>query len=122
MVCEWGMSDKLGPISYTDTEEHLFLGREISRTKPHSESTALAIDQEIRNILINSYEEAKKIITDNKETCDRLAQALLKYELLNAADVEKIVKGLEINHKNGNLNSTTPGNKPENSISGQQNS
>ena len=96
MVCEWGMSEKLGPISYTDSEEHLFLGREISRTKPHSEATALAIDQEIKDILMKCYERAKKLIADNKDACQRMAQALMKHETLNTSDVTNIVKGIDI--------------------------
>ena len=96
MVCEWGMSEKLGPISYTDSEEHLFLGREISRTKPHSEATALAIDQEIKDILMKCYERAKKLIADNKDACQRMAQSLMKHETLNTSDVTNIVKGIDI--------------------------
>jgi cell division protease FtsH len=96
MVCEWGMSEKLGPISYTDSEEHLFLGREISRTKPHSEATSLAIDQEIKDILMKCYERAKKIINDHKDTCQRMARALMKHEILNTSDVANIIKGVDI--------------------------
>ncbi|MFH0888003.1 MAG: ATP-dependent zinc metalloprotease FtsH [Planctomycetota bacterium] len=96
MVCEWGMSEKLGPISYSDGEEHLFLGREITKTKTHSDVTSNGIDQEIKSILLSCYERAKELITQNQNVCERLAQALLKYEILNAQDIENIVKGIDI--------------------------
>jgi cell division protease FtsH len=96
MVCEWGMSEKLGPISYTEGEEHLFLGREITKTKPHSDTTVNVIDQEIQNILLSCYERAKNLVSQNKESCDRLAKALLKYEVLNSEDVDNIIKGNNI--------------------------
>ncbi|MEK7309794.1 MAG: ATP-dependent zinc metalloprotease FtsH [Planctomycetota bacterium] len=96
MVCEWGMSEKLGPISYSEGEEHLFLGREITKTKTHSDVTSNDIDIEIRDILISGYNRAKELITQNKESCDRLAKALLKYEVLNGQDVEDVIKGIDI--------------------------
>ncbi|MBI4835471.1 MAG: ATP-dependent metallopeptidase FtsH/Yme1/Tma family protein [Planctomycetes bacterium] len=103
MVTEWGMSEKLGPISYTDSEEHLFLGREITRSKPHSEMTAQTIDDEVKSIITSCYNRAREIINANKEVCAKMAQALLKYEVLNTEDVEKIFKGADINtlHDNG---------------------
>jgi len=96
MVCEWGMSEKLGPISYSEGEEHLFLGREITKTKTHSDVTSNGIDQEIKSILLSCYERAKELITQNQDACERLAKALLKYEILNARDVENLVKGVDI--------------------------
>ncbi|MBI4712586.1 MAG: ATP-dependent zinc metalloprotease FtsH [Planctomycetes bacterium] len=108
MVCEWGMSEKLGPISYTESEEHLFLGREITRTKPHSETTAIEIDNEIKLILTNCYEQAKELIAANKDSCDRLGKALLKYEILSAQDVDNIVKGIDINNLKNTVTQDTP--------------
>lgn len=96
MVCEWGMSEKLGPISYTEGEEHLFLGREITRAKPHSEATAQEIDREIKNIVTTCYQRATKIIRQDKDICDRIAKALLKHEVLSASDVDNIAKGIDI--------------------------
>ena len=96
MVCEWGMSEKLGPISYSEGEEHLFLGREITKTKTHSDVTSNEIDMEIKDILISGYNRAKELITQNKDACERLAKALLKHEVLNGQDVENVIKGVDI--------------------------
>jgi cell division protease FtsH len=96
MVAEWGMSEKMGPISYTDSEEHLFLGREITRTKPHSETTSQEIDQEIKSIIMTCYNRSKEVITGHKDICNRIAEALVKYEVLDKDDVEKIVNGVDI--------------------------
>jgi len=107
MVTQWGMSEKLGPISYTESEEHLFLGREITRTHPHSEATSLEIDQEIKSILISCYNRAKDLIGQHKDASNRLGQALLKYEVLTLADVDKIVKGVDINQLRPEVNESS---------------
>jgi cell division protease FtsH len=113
MATEWGMSEKLGPISYTDSEEHLFLGREITRTRPHSEATSLEIDQEIKQILLSCYERAKELVSANKDLCGRIAQALLVYEILTTQDIENIAKGADIDtlkpNNNGANGSLTTG-------------
>jgi cell division protease FtsH len=96
MVCEWGMSEKLGPICYTEAEEHLFLGREITRTARHSDDIALEIDKEIHKIIDSCYKRAKKIVTENKDKLERLAQTLLKHETLSAEEVKKVLQGIEI--------------------------
>ncbi len=110
MVTEWGMSEKLGPISYTDSEEHLFLGREITRSKPQSEMTAQLIDEEIKAIVSSCYNRAKEIVNANKDACAKMALALLKYEVLNTEDVDKIFKGADINtlHDNGTVPAPVP--------------
>ncbi len=96
MVCEWGMSESLGPVSYMDTEEHLFLGREITRYKTHSEATALEIDREVRRIADASLQLARKIVQENRDVCDRVAKALLKYEVLSGQELERIVRGADL--------------------------
>ncbi|MBI3270788.1 MAG: ATP-dependent metallopeptidase FtsH/Yme1/Tma family protein [Planctomycetes bacterium] len=96
MVCEWGMSEAVGPINYMESEEHIFLGREITRTRNHSEVTANEIDREVRRILEECYQHAKTLVEKNHQTCDRMARALLKYEVLSATDVELIMKGGEL--------------------------
>ncbi len=96
MVCEWGMSDRLGPVSYMDAEEHLFLGREVTRYKSHSEATALEIDREVRRIADECYNRARKIVEERRDVCERIAQALLKYESLNGSEVERIGQGADI--------------------------
>jgi cell division protease FtsH len=95
MVCEWGMSDELGPINYSQAEETLFLGREITRSRPHSEATALVIDREVKAIIDESLKRCQKLLSKNKEKLEAVAQALLKYETLSRADVEQIMRGEE---------------------------
>ena len=96
MVCEWGMSDALGPLAYGEREEHIFLGREIDRHKDYSEETARAIDKEIRKVIDEAEATAKKLLTKNRKKLDAIAQALLKYEVIDGAEVKKIVEGGEL--------------------------
>jgi len=112
MVCEWGMSEKLGPISYSEGEEHLFLGREITKTKTHSDVTSNDIDMEIKGILISCYNRAKELVTQNKEAGERLAKALLKYEVLNGHDVENVIKGIDIERRSDRDSEPMKNNKP----------
>ncbi|MGE5172926.1 MAG: ATP-dependent zinc metalloprotease FtsH [Betaproteobacteria bacterium] len=93
MVTEWGMSDKLGPLTYGKKEEQIFLGREIAQHRDYSEHTAVEIDEEVKRIVTANYERAKKLISDRRETLDRLANALLEKETLDGPDIEAIVNG-----------------------------
>ena len=82
MVCEWGMSDELGPLSFGRKEEQIFLGREISQHRDYSEQTALTIDREIRNIVDQNHKRAKQIVSDNIEALKRIAEALIEFDQL----------------------------------------
>lgn len=93
MVCEWGMSDRIGPIYYTGKEEHPFLGRDLGRPKEHSEQTQIEIDSEVRRILDEQYHTARKILSENLDTLHRLAKAVLEKETLDAEDIERIIRG-----------------------------
>lgn len=93
MVCEWGMSDKLGPIHYAGKEEQLFLGREMSKPREHSESTQVLIDQEVRLILDNAYHQARKILSDNIEALRRVALAVLERETLDGEEIDLLIAG-----------------------------
>jgi cell division protease FtsH len=93
MVTEWGMSDKMGPLAYGKKEEQIFLGREIAQHRDYSEHTAIEIDQEVKRIVSDNYERAKKLIGDRKETLDRLTKALLEKETLDGPEIEAIVNG-----------------------------
>ena len=93
MVCEWGMSDTIGPMAWGKKEEAIFLGREIAQHQDYSEKTAVEIDTEVRSIIMKSYESAKKIILDNREPLVRLADALLEYEVLDAAEIDMVIEG-----------------------------
>ncbi len=93
MVCEWGMSDKLGPVHYNTKEEHVFLGRELGKPREHSEAIQEEIDQEVKNILDSRYEVAKKIVSEHLDTLHALAKAVLEKETLDADDIERIIRG-----------------------------
>lgn len=93
MVCEWGMSDNLGPLAYGKKEEQIFLGREFAQHRDYSEDTARLIDNEIRAIVTQSHEKAKEIIQGNMDTLHRLASALLEKEVLDGNQIERIIKG-----------------------------
>lgn len=95
MVCDWGMSP-LGPIAFGDNEEHLFLGREISKTHNLSEDTAKRIDEEIANIISGQFDRAKKLVEDNREALKKIADALLEYETIEGKHVQEIVEFGEI--------------------------
>jgi cell division protease FtsH len=96
MVCEWGMSEKLGPVNYTEEEEHFFLGREIARTNNLSEETQKAIDAEIRALIEAALADARQIVAQNRDGLDKIGQALLRYETLTGAEVMKLLAGEDI--------------------------
>jgi len=96
MVCEWGMSDKLGPLAYGAKEEELFLGREITRTRNFSEHTAISIDQEVRKIVTNAMKRSEQILRDNLDTLHSLSNALLEREILDSEEIDKIMRGEEL--------------------------
>ena len=93
MVCEWGMSKKLGPLSFGQKEEQIFLGREFAQHRDYSEETARLIDDEIRAIVSESYEKAKDIIQKNMATLHQLANTLLEKEVLDGNQIDQIIKG-----------------------------
>ena len=93
MVCEWGMSEKLGPLTYGEREEQIFLGRELTRHSDYSEATAIEIDQEVKRIIDQCYEKARCIAEGNKDALERIAEALLEQEVLDGDTVKKIIAG-----------------------------
>ena len=92
MVTEWGMSEKIGMVNVSDHEEHMFLGRDLFKGREVSEQTSRDIDSEIRSIIDSAYARAKEILVTNKDKLVALAQALLEYETLDAAELEEIVE------------------------------
>jgi cell division protease FtsH len=92
MVCEYGMSDKLGMVQYGDHDEYVFLGREMGRSKVYSEDTAREIDAEIKRIIDEQYKIAKDLITTNIDKLELIAKSLLEFETLEGAQVEEIVR------------------------------
>ncbi len=96
MVCEWGMSEKLGPLAYGKNEEEIFLGREITKQSDYSEMTAQEIDREVKAIVMKAMERAEKILKDNMELLHNLSMELLEREILDADEIEKIMQGEEL--------------------------
>src|SRR6185503_9496100 len=80
MVCEWGMSESLGPLTFGKKEEQIFLGREIAQHQDYSEASAVLIDQEVKRICLEAYERADKVIESHRDALVRVAEALLEYE------------------------------------------
>jgi cell division protease FtsH len=94
MVCELGMSDKLGPLAYGEQEENVFLGREITqRREDYSEDTAREIDQEVRAVVDRQYELARKILADHRDKLDRVAHHLLERETLDSEEIDAAMEG-----------------------------
>src|SRR3954464_6726730 len=87
MVCEWGMSEKLGMLEYGSHEEHVFLGRDINRSRDYSEETAQEIDKEVRKIVDEQYERAKEIILANRDKIKLIVDALMEFETLEGSQV-----------------------------------
>ena len=110
MVCEWGMSERMGPLAYGTKEEEIFLGREITRSKNYSETTAVLIDEEVKKIVTDGMDRAEKILTNNTDILHRLAGALLDREILDGDEIDKLIRGEElptINKKDNELNQST---------------
>ena len=124
MVTKWGMSDKLGMLQYGDNQEEVFLGHSVARSHDISDETAKLIDEEVRRLVDESYDRAKKICTDHRDILDKLGNALLEYETLTGEDIDNIVAGKDIHRdlSDNNNSSDTPhtgsvpsaGSKPDN--------
>ena len=98
MVCEWGMSEKLGPLAFGEEQGEVFLGREFNqRQRNFSEATAIDIDSEVRLIVTTQYARAKELLIGHKDALDRIAAALLEWETLDGADVEVLIRGEKLN-------------------------
>ncbi len=92
MVCEWGMSERLGPMTFGKKEEQIFLGRDFTQLQDYSEGTAEEIDKEVRGLIQDAYERAKALLTTNLRVLHRVAEVLLEKESLDGADIDNIVK------------------------------
>ncbi|HVS89706.1 MAG TPA: ATP-dependent zinc metalloprotease FtsH [Candidatus Acidoferrum sp.] len=98
MVCEWGMSE-LGPLAYGKKDEAIFLGREIAQHRDYSEDTAIQIDKEVKRIVNEGYESAKKLLLNNRDTLERIALALLEREVIDANEVKLLMEGKPLPEK-----------------------
>jgi cell division protease FtsH len=93
MVCEWGMSESMGPLTYGKREEQIFLGREIARHNDYSEDTANNIDQEVKKLVLENYDRARTVLTENRVILLRIADELLSREVLDADQVTRLAAG-----------------------------
>lgn len=91
MVCNWGMSEKLGPVTFGRTEEHIFIGRDLAQSKDYSEDTAMAIDREMRVFIETAEKKAKEILTGHRAQLDTLASALLDKEIVDGPEMDRII-------------------------------
>jgi cell division protease FtsH len=96
MVCEWGMSEAMGPLTFGKKEEQIFLGREIAKSQDYSEDTAIRIDQEVRKFVMDQYERAHGILTAQKAVLMKIADELLAREVLDADQVRRLAQGLPL--------------------------
>jgi cell division protease FtsH len=93
MVTKWGLSDKLGPLSYSEDEGEVFLGRSVTQHKNVSGATAKTIDEEIRRIIDESYARAEKILKDNEDKLHAMSDALMEYETIDVDQIDDVMKG-----------------------------
>lgn len=103
MVTEWGMSEKLGPLTFGKKDEQIFLGREIARHKDYSEKIAEEIDDEVRNIVTDAYEESKRLLSDNYYLLEAFSKSLLEKETMNSLEIDELIKeakGAESDNEN----------------------
>ena len=91
MVCNWGMSDELGPVTFGKREEHIFLGREFAQSKDFSEETARLIDNAIKNLILSAYGRGKDLLTSHRAQLQALAQALLEKETLDGREIDNLL-------------------------------
>jgi cell division protease FtsH len=96
MVCEWGMSDAMGPLTFGKKEEQIFLGREIAQHQDYSEDTALKIDHEVKHFVTTNYQRAHELLVEKKAVLTTIADALLAREVLDAEQVGRLVAGLPL--------------------------
>ncbi len=92
MVCEWGMSEKLGPMTFGKKEEQIFLGRDFTQLQDYSEHTAVEIDAEVRRIIQESYQQAKDLLAANIDVLHKIAEALLDKEVLDGAEIDEVIR------------------------------
>ena len=105
MVCMWGMSDKLGPMSFGDNQEQVFLGRELIHNKNYGEETAKLIDSEVRRFVEEAHEKATSLVKENRELLDAIAMALLERETITGHDIDLLMEGKELPPVEPNNNS-----------------
>ena len=104
MICEWGMSDTMGPLTFGKKEEQIFLGREIAQHQDYSEETAIRIDQEVKRVVMENYKRSRSLLEENRAVLVKMAEELLVHEVLDGAQVRRLVAGMSLDDPEG-----TPG-------------
>ena len=108
MVCEWGMSDRLGPMTFGKKEEQIFLGRDFTQTKDYSEQTAIEIDAEVRRIIADAYDRAKRLLQENRDVLDKMTEVLLEKEVLDATEIDAILESFGRGNRSVNEQAGAP--------------
>ncbi|WP_027179270.1 ATP-dependent zinc metalloprotease FtsH [Maridesulfovibrio bastinii] len=108
MVCQWGMSDKLGPMSFGESNDQVFLGKELVQHRDFSEDTSRLIDSEVRRIIDTAHDTARKLLGENKDILHKIAEALLERETISGNDIDVIMKGGELPPLVNGVNAKNP--------------
>ncbi len=95
MVTKWGLSDKLGPLTYSEDQGEVFLGRSVTQHKQVSDVTAHVIDEEVRKLIDSNYQRAKSVLESNLDKLHKMAEALIKYETIDESQLKDIMEGRE---------------------------
>ena len=106
MVCEWGMSEAIGPLTFGKKEEQIFLGRDIAQHQDYSEQTAICIDEEIKRVVMDNYKRSRSILEENRAILMKMAEELLIREVLDGEQVKRIVSGLPLDENRSSTNPT----------------
>ncbi len=101
MVAQWGMSDKMGSMTYGEPHEHVFMGRDFGQTKDYSEQVAYELDQEVKKIIDEKYQLAKQILTENRDILNELAMSLLEHETINAEEFDELIEKVKARRNQG---------------------
>ncbi|MEE2960050.1 MAG: ATP-dependent zinc metalloprotease FtsH [Myxococcota bacterium] len=107
MICNWGMSESLGPVTFSQNQGNIFLGRDFNRPKEYSEQTAITIDQEVKKILTEQYARATAVILEHRACLERIAEALIVYETIDADELQCLIRGEELTREPPKVKMTT---------------
>ena len=93
MICEWGMNEEMGPVTFGKKDQEIFLGREIAQHRDYSEETAQKIDAEVKRVIMEAHKKAEELLTRHIDDLHALAKALLVYEILDGEQIDQVLKG-----------------------------
>jgi cell division protease FtsH len=120
MICEWGMSEKLGTVSYTTEDHNVFLARDISHPRSFSEETAALIDAEVKRIIDEQLDRGRELLKQNKDKLERIAKTLLESETINGEELNKIIRGEKLPQKLEKSITLNPQEKAQPNITGEE--